>query len=182
MVEYQSPCRRKLGLQAADPLWRCWLMCMRRQARYKLQVRVTVRTSADFLNKSTCHPAHVHPSHQRESLSASYSVQNFESSRKQERPFCATFSFFYNCRAVASLVPYLLTPSSWWRLCSTMLHWIEIILTLMAALQAHATVFFPPLGKNNHYTWMKHKSGCWERERRAVVRRPSQWKGGRDKR
>lgn len=144
IVEYQSPFRPKLRLQAADPLWTDWLICMRRLVMYNLQVRVTVRMSADFLNKSACPAAHIHHSRQRESLSVS--GKNFESSRKWERPFRVTF--FYNCRAVASVVPHLLTPSSWWRLCSAMLHWIEIILALTVALHAHATVFFStPPGK-----------------------------------
>lgn len=191
IVEYQSPFRRELGLQAGDPLWRRWFMCTRRLVMYKLQVRVTVRISADFLNKSACHAEHVRHSHQRESLSVSYRVKNFESSRKRKRPFRVNSFFFFfflyvytfNCRAVASVVPYLLTSSSWWRLCGAMLHWIEMILTLTAALQAHATV--PPHHRpqeKHHYTQMKHKSGCWERERRAVVRRPIQWKRGGDKR
>lgn len=67
--------------------------------------------------------------------------------------FLCHFFFFFSSRAVASVVPYLLTPSSWWRLCGPVLLWIEITLTLTAALQAHATVFFflfffiPPSGK-----------------------------------
>lgn len=87
--------------------------------------------------------------------------------------------FFSNWRTVGSVVLYLLTPSSWWRLCSALVHWIEMILTLTAALQAHATVF-SPLRKNYHYARMKHKSGFWERERREVLKRLSRWKRGGD--
>lgn len=87
-------------------------------------------------------------------------------------------SLVYGCWAVASLSPPLFIDS--FLLMKVVLHRIEIILTLTAALRAHATVF--PLRENNHYTRMKHKSACWERERWAVVKRHSQWKRGADKR
>lgn len=132
IVEYQSPFRRELGLQAGDPLWRRWFMCTRRLVMYKLQVRVTVRMSADFLNKSACHAEHVHHSHQRESLSVSYRVKNFESSRKRKRPFRVnSFFFFYiyiHLTAVLllllSLIYWLLPPDEGCAvLCCTGLKW-----------------------------------------------------------
>lgn len=111
---------------------------------YKLQVRVTVRMSDDFLNKSACHTAHIHHRRQSETLFMCYCVKNFQVKLGDGATFLCHFSFFffYNS-AVASVVPYLLFVLLM-KLCCTMLHWIEIILTLTAALQAHATVFFPP--------------------------------------
>lgn len=95
------------------------------------------------LKTSSCHAATFqHGCRRRESVVSSYPAEKFDLSRKWERPLPVT-SFMAAVLILLPVVPYLLTPSCWWRLCGAMLHRIEIILTLTATLQAHATVFFP---------------------------------------